>query len=375
MKNKIKPVVLAGVLITTSINPVFATSGSSVEDAFEEKFSNDYETRETKSNTDKSVEQAFEERFEQTEKETNKKPEKKAEDYTQKNTQTVNESNYQESKQSTFQQQAPRVEYVTVPSGDSVNTYGGGVTNPDLNDAESQSEKSYNISVKLTNAEGTIVKGVSVELLDGDTSLGKAQSNDEGIVKLNGIKKGSYVMKILSVPETYRAGQMLEVKVSEENQNSQMTFVVEYNKITLKNQTNTKTEYEIYDTYQDSLITKAESKSNGELVLNKVKPGLYYFKSGDVKSANLSVNDKYSNSTVTFSSSDAVITDDQTTIVRDGNSVNAEGESTTNLIKTGIDDKAGVNTWNVIAGLLILTLSAFSIYNLTEIKKLKKNDK
>lgn len=375
MKNKIKPVVLAGVLIATSISPVFATNGSSVEDAFEEKFSNDYETRETKSNIGKSVEQAFEERFEQTEKETNKNPEKKTENYTQKNTQTSNESNYQENNQSTFQQRAPRVEYVTVPSGDSVNTYGGGVTNPDLNDAESQSEKSYNISVKLTNAEGTIVKGVSVELLDGDTSLGKAQSNDEGIVKLNGIKKGSYVMKILSVPETYRAGQMLEVKVSEENQNSQMTFVVEYNKITLKNQTNTKTEYEIYDAYQDTLITKAESKSNGELVLNKVKPGLYYFKSGNVKSANLSVNDKYSNSTVTFSSSDAVITDDQTTIVRDGNSVNAEGENTTNLIKTGIDDKAGVNTWNVIAGLLILTLSAFSIYNLTEIKKLKKNNK
>ncbi|MFR4815539.1 SpaA isopeptide-forming pilin-related protein [Peptoniphilus sp.] len=375
MKNKIKPVVLAGVLIATSISPVFATNGSSIEDAFEEKFSNDYETREAKSNTGKSVEQAFEERFEQTEKETNKNPEKKTENYTQKNTQTTNESNYQEKNQSTFQQQAPRVEYVTVPSGDSVNTYGGGVTNPDLNDAESQSEKSYNISVKLTNAEGTIVKGVSVELLDGDTSLGKAQSNDEGIVKLNGIKKGSYVMKILSVPETYRSGQMLEVKVSEENQNSQMTFVVEYNKITLKNQTNTKTEYEIYDAYQDTLITKAESKSNGELVLNKVKPGLYYFKSGNVKSANLSVNDKYSNSTVTFSSSDAVITDDQTTIVRDGNSVNAEGENTTNLIKTGIDDKAGVNTWNVIAGLLILSLGAFSVYNLTEIKKLKKHDK
>lgn len=379
MKNKIKPVVLAGVLIATSINPVFATNRSNVEDAFEEKFSNDYETRESKSNAGKSVEQVFEERFEQTE----KKPEKKAEKNTENPTENITENtthttkvnNYQKNKQNTFQQQAPKVEYVTVPSGDSVNTYGGGVTNPDLANTESQSEKSYNISVKLTNAEGTIVKGVSVELLDGDTSLGKAQSNDEGVVKLNGIKKGSYVMKILSVPETYRAGQMLEVKVSEENQNAQMTFVVEYNKITLKNQTNAKTEYEIYDAYQDTLITKAESKSNGELVLNKVKPGLYYFKSGNVKSANLSVNDKYSNATVTFSSSDAVITDDQTTIVRDGNSVNAGGENTTNLIKTGIDDKAGVNTWNVIAGLLILSLGAFSIYNLTEIKKLKKNDK
>lgn len=371
MKNKIKPVVLAGVLIATSISPVFATTGNSIEDAFEEKFNNDYETRETKFDTGKSVEQAFEEKFNHTERE----PEKKTEKNTGKTTQRTNESNLQENRQNTFQQQVPRVEYVTVPSGDSVNTYGGGVTNPDLSNAEVQSEKSYNISVKLTNAEGTIVKGVSVELLDGDTSLGKAQSNDEGIVKLNGIKKGCYVMKILSVPETYRAGQMLEVKVSEENQNAQMTFVVEYNKVTLKNQTNTKTEYEIYDAYQDTLITKAESKSNGELVLNKVKPGLYYFKSGNVKSANLSVNDKYSNSTVTFSSSDAVITDDQTTIVRDGNSVNAEGENTTNLIKTGVDDRAGVNTWNVIAGLLILSLGAFSVYNLTEIKKLKKNDK
>lgn len=375
MKNKIKPVVLAGVLIATSINPVFATSENSIEDVFQEKFSNNYETQESGSGSGKSVEQAFEEKFNHTEIKTENNQEKKTEQYTQNNTQKTNESNYQENRNNTFQQQAPRVEYVTVPSGDSVNTYGGGVTSPDLNNTESKSEKSYNISVKLTNAEGTIVKGVSVELLDGDTSLGKAQSNDEGLVKLNGVKKGSYVMKILSVPETYRAGQMLEVKVSEENQNAQMTFVVEYNKITLKNQTNAKTEYEIYDAYQDTLITKAESKSNGELVLNKVKPGLYYFKSGNVKSANLSVNDKYSNATVTFSSSDAVITDDQTTIVRDGNSVNSEGENTTNLIKTGIDDKAGVNTWNVIAGLLILSLGAFSIYNLTEIKKLKKNDK
>lgn len=45
------------------------------------------------------------------------------------------------------------------------------------------------MSIKLTNAEGNIVNGVSVELLDRDSSLCKAQSNDGGLVKLNGIKK------------------------------------------------------------------------------------------------------------------------------------------------------------------------------------------
>lgn len=372
MKSKLKYVAIAGVLISTSISPVFAQiNGNGLEQAFEEKFSNNYETRESSRNSGTSVEQAFEEKFKNIEKET----ERRTEERPDKNKNRVQEERVQERCQNTVQQQAPRVEYVTVPSGDSVNTYGGGVTRPDMNNTEAQSEKTFNVSIKSTNAEGNIVKGVSVELLDGDTSLGKAQSNDEGFVKLNGIKKGSYVMKVLSVPETYRAGQMLEVKVSEEKQNAQMTFVVEYNKITLKNQSNAKTEYEIYDAYQDKLITKAESKSNGELVLNKVKSGLYYFKSGNVKSANLSVNDKYSNATVTFSSADAVITDDQTTIVRDGNSVNAGGENATNLIKTGINDKASLNTWNVIAGLVILSLGAFSVYNLTEIKKLKKNNK
>lgn len=354
MKKKIKNLVLAGLLISTSISPVFADSN--VEDAFEEKFSGNEITENQNSYSKGSIEDAFEEKF------------KNEYEDTHKNTESTKENKTQENKEVIIKEQAPRIEYVTVPSGDSVSNYQGGVTSSSSDRISStEAEKTYNISIRLTNAEGSIVKGVSIELLDGDTSLGKAQSNDEGLVKLNNIKKGSYVMKTLSVPETYRAGQMLEVQVNEEKQNVQMTFVVEYNKITLKNQANTKTEYEIYDAYQDKLLTKAESKSNGELVLNKVKPGLYYFKSGNIKSANLTVNDKYNNATVTFSSTDAVITDDQTTIVRDGNSA----ENTTNLIKTGINDKETANITNIVIGILILSLAAFSIYNLSEIKKLK----
>lgn len=372
MKSKLTYLTLAGILLSANISPVFANSAeSNLENAFEEKFSNNSSYEKSFSNSESNIKNAFEEKFKNTENTADIKTEKEP----QKITENHQEQKTQNNQQKVVQEQVPRIEYVTVPSGDSVNNTGGGVTSPTTDSVDNQSEQTYNISIKLTNAEGTIVKGVSVELLNGDTSLGKAQSNDEGFVKLNGIKKGSYVMKILSVPETYRAGQMLEVNVNEDKQNAQMTFVVEYNKITLKNQANSKVEYEIYDAYQDKLITKAESKSNGELVLNKVKPGLYYFKSGDIKSANLSVNDKYSNSTVTFSSTDAVITDDQTTIVRDGNNVNAKGENTTNLIKTGLNDKEELKTINIVTGILIMSLIAFSVYNLTEIKKLKNSKK
>lgn len=158
--------------------------------------------------------------------------------------------------------------------------------------------KTSSADIKLVDKNKKPVSDIKVSLEKDKKVVGEAMSDQTGTIVLNALQKGNYKLKVLEVGQTFKAGQVFDVTLKEDNEKKE--FTIENNMVKITNEKKQKTYYEVYDGYTDKLLKKLESNDKGELVLNSLKYGAYYFVMGNNKSNTITVDKKFANATVNF---------------------------------------------------------------------------
>lgn len=158
--------------------------------------------------------------------------------------------------------------------------------------------KTSSADIKLVDKNKKPVSDIKVSLEKDKKVVGEAMSDQTGTIVLNALQKGNYKLKVLEVGQTFKAGQVFDITLKEDNEKKE--FTIENNMVKITNEKKQKTYYEVYDGYTDKLLKKLESNDKGELVLNSLKYGAYYFVMGNNKSNTITVDKKFANATVNF---------------------------------------------------------------------------
>ncbi|MFR6141854.1 MAG: SpaA isopeptide-forming pilin-related protein [Finegoldia sp.] len=158
--------------------------------------------------------------------------------------------------------------------------------------------KTSSADIKLVDKNKKPVSDIKVSLEKDNKVVGEAMSDQTGTIVLNALQKGNYKLKVLEVGQTFKAGQVFDIALKEDKEKKE--FTIENNMVKITNDKKQKTYYEVYDGYTDKLLKKLESNDKGELVLNSLKYGAYYFVMGDNKSNTITVDKKFANATVNF---------------------------------------------------------------------------
>lgn len=175
---------------------------------------------------------------------------------------------------------------------------------------EIEKQKYANATLRFINAEKEVLPRVKVLLKRGEKKIGEASTNDKGIINLSGVKKGDYILEVLEVPSKYYAGKEFAIKLQDENQS--YDYLLDENKITIRNDKNEKTTYKIYDGYTDQLIREETSDDEGVLVLTGLEYGSYYFIMNDQKSDSVNISKTYKNQEIIFREGEGVIESEET---------------------------------------------------------------
>lgn len=158
--------------------------------------------------------------------------------------------------------------------------------------------KTSSADIKLVDKNKKPVSDIKVSLEKDNKVVGEAMSDQTGTIVLNALQKGNYKLKVLEVSQTFKAGQVFDISLKEDKEKKE--FTIENNMVKITNDKKQKTYYEVYDGYTDKLLKKLESNDKGELVLNSLKYGAYYFVMGNNKSNTITVDKKFANATVNF---------------------------------------------------------------------------
>lgn len=158
--------------------------------------------------------------------------------------------------------------------------------------------KTSSADIKLVDKNKKPVSDIKVSLEKDNKVVGEAMSDQTGTIVLNALQKGNYKLKVLEVGQTFKAGQVFDISLKEDKEKKE--FTIENNMVKITNDKKQKTYYEVYDGYTDKLLKKLESNDKGELVLNSLKYGAYYFVMGNNKSNTITVDKKFANATVNF---------------------------------------------------------------------------